>query len=110
MTSRRDAIWAALVAIEEWPSWWRLLKRMEVVREATAENGVGAVYRNHVSSQTGYGFAFLGETADVRWVGRPLPTTGASGVRRILESTTPSLGWRGPHPVRPTTAWSGAML
>jgi uncharacterized protein YndB with AHSA1/START domain len=65
MTSSRDAIWAALLAVEEWPSWWRWLKRIDVVHEATSEDGVGAVYRNHVSSPTGYGFAFLGETADV---------------------------------------------
>ena len=65
LTSSRDAVWTALIAVEEWPSWWRWLKRIDVVRQATSENGVGAIYRNHVSSPTGYGFEFQGETAEV---------------------------------------------
>lgn len=63
LTSSREAAWGALMAAEAWPSWWRWLKRIDLVREATSENGVGAVYRNHISSPTGYSFTFEGEIA-----------------------------------------------
>jgi len=63
MTTDRDAVWAALIAVEEWPLWWRWLKRIDVMREATSEDGVGAVYRNHIGSPTGYAFEFQGEIA-----------------------------------------------
>jgi len=65
MTSSRDAVWATLLASEEWPSWWRWLKRIEVLRAATSEEGVGAVYRNRIGSPTGYSFTFESETAEV---------------------------------------------
>jgi len=65
LTSSRDAVWSTLIAVEEWPSWWRWLKRIEVVQEATSENGVGAVNRLHIGSPTGYGFRFEGEITDV---------------------------------------------
>ena len=63
MTTDRDAVWTTLMAVEEWPAWWRWLKRIDVIREATSEDGVGAVYRNHIGSPTGYAFDFLGEIA-----------------------------------------------
>jgi len=65
MTSSRDAIWPALMASEDWPSWWRWLKRIDVVRAATSEKGVGAIYRNRIGSPTGYAFTFESETAEV---------------------------------------------
>jgi uncharacterized protein YndB with AHSA1/START domain len=65
MTSSREAVWSALSATEEWPSWWRWLKRIDVVRAATSDTGIGAVYRNHIGSPTGYAFRFQGEIVDV---------------------------------------------
>lgn len=65
LTSDREAIWSALIAVREWPAWWRGLTRIDVVREATSDDGLGAIYRNHVRAPTGYGFAFSTETTEV---------------------------------------------
>lgn len=96
MTSRRDAVWDALKAVEAWPSWWRWLKRIDVVRAATSENGVGAIYRNHIGSPTGYSFTFEGETSDVEHLRRiDLTLTGEiDGRIRYLLSDHPSGGTR----------------
>jgi uncharacterized protein YndB with AHSA1/START domain len=94
MTSRREAVWDALRASEAWPSWWRWLKRIEVVRAATSENGVGAVYRNHIGSPTGYSFTFESEIADVEHLRRiDLTLTGEiDGRIRYVLSDDPSGG------------------
>jgi len=94
LTSRPDAVWTALLAVEEWPSWWRWLKRIDVIREATSENGVGAVYRNHISSPTGYSFEFEGEIAAAELLRRiDLILTGEIvGRIRYLVSDGPSGG------------------
>ena len=94
ITSSRDAVWSTLVASEEWPSWWRWLKRIDVVRAATSENGVGAVYRNHIGSPTGYGFKFQVETTDVDVLRRIDLTLSGDIVGRIryLLSDDPSGG------------------
>jgi hypothetical protein len=94
MTSSRDAVWTTLRAVEEWPTWWRWLKRIDVMREATSEDGVGAVYRNHISSPTGYSFQFESETADVERLRRiDLTLTGELvGRIRYLLSDDPSGG------------------
>lgn len=65
MTSDREAVWTALSEVREWPSWWRWLRRIDVVREATSEDGVGSIYRNHVRAPTGYGFVYTTEIAEV---------------------------------------------
>jgi uncharacterized protein YndB with AHSA1/START domain len=39
-----DRVWAELAAPEQWPDWWRAVKRVEVVRAGDA-NGIGAVRR-----------------------------------------------------------------
>ncbi len=94
MTSSRDAVWATLLAVEEWPSWWRWLKRVDVVRKATSEDGVGGVYRNHIGSPTGYGFQFQVETAEVDVLRRIDLTVSGELVGRIryLLSDDPSGG------------------
>ena len=94
LTSSREAVWAALVAAEAWPSWWRWLKRLEVVRAATSENGVGAVYRNHIGSPTGYSFTFRVEIADTDRLRRiDMALTGEiDGRIRYLLSEGPSGG------------------
>jgi uncharacterized protein YndB with AHSA1/START domain len=94
MTSSRDAIWPALMASEDWPSWWRWLKHIDVVRAATSEDGVGAVYRNRISSPTGYAFTFESETAEVDRLSRiDLILTGEiDGRVRYLLSDDPSGG------------------
>jgi uncharacterized protein YndB with AHSA1/START domain len=37
----RDAVWRALLALEEWPSWWRAVARVEYLAAGEA-NGIGA--------------------------------------------------------------------
>jgi hypothetical protein len=92
MTSSREAVWAALMASEEWPSWWRWLKRIDVVREAASADGVGAIYRNHIGSPTGYAFAFESAVAEVDHLRRiDLTLTGEIvGRIRYLLSDGPS--------------------
>lgn len=40
----REAVWRALLAPEEWPSWWRAVTKVERLAPGDA-NGVGAVRR-----------------------------------------------------------------
>jgi hypothetical protein len=89
----RAAIWVALTAVRDWPAWWRWLRRIDVVREAKADDGVGAIYRNHVRAPTGYGFVYTTEIVGVdhlHWIdvlssgdivgrGRFLVTEGMAG-------------------------------
>ena len=94
ITGNRDAAWAALMAAQEWPSWWRWLKRIDVVHEATSADGVGAIYRNHINSPTGYAFTFESEVAEVDRLRRiDLILTGEIvGRIRYLLSDDPSGG------------------
>ncbi len=39
-----ESVWQALMAPEEWPSWWRAVARVERLKDGDA-NGVGAVRR-----------------------------------------------------------------
>lgn len=94
MTTDRDAVWTTLRAVEEWPTWWRWLKRIDVMREAMSEDGVGAVYRNHIGSPTGYAFDFQGEIVAADRLRRiDLTLTGEIvGRIRYLLSDDPSGG------------------
>ena len=65
LTSERDAVWAALTAIRDWPTWWQSLKRVDLERDATSDDGVGGIYRLHVRAPTGYGFEYSTETVEV---------------------------------------------
>lgn len=40
----RTAVWEVLTTPEDWPSWWRAVKRVEVLK-AGDRNGVGSVRR-----------------------------------------------------------------
>jgi uncharacterized protein YndB with AHSA1/START domain len=44
LNAPRDKVWPVLIAAEQWPSWWRALKRVELVADGD-ESGVGAVRR-----------------------------------------------------------------
>lgn len=44
LNSPREKVWPVLIAAEQWPSWWRALKSVEVVADGD-EAGVGAVRR-----------------------------------------------------------------
>ena len=94
LTSERDAVWAALTAIRDWPTWWQSLKRVDLERDATSDDGVGGIYRLHVRAPTGYGFEYSTETVEVD---RPRRIDGISsgdivGRGRFLVSLGPSGG------------------
>jgi hypothetical protein len=44
LNSPREKVWPVLIAAEQWPSWWRALKHVEIVTDGD-EAGVGAVRR-----------------------------------------------------------------
>jgi uncharacterized protein YndB with AHSA1/START domain len=44
LNAPRDQVWPVLIAAEQWPSWWRALKCVELVADGD-ESGVGAVRR-----------------------------------------------------------------
>ena len=44
LNAPRDKVWPVLIAAEQWPSWWRALKHVELVADGD-ESGVGAVRR-----------------------------------------------------------------
>ncbi len=44
LNAPREAVWQALIAPEEWPSWWPAAKKVERIAEGD-ETGVGAVRR-----------------------------------------------------------------
>jgi hypothetical protein len=58
LSGSREAIWGTLLDVEAWPSWWHWLKRIEKVKEPQPDDGVGATYRNHMSSPLRIGFVY----------------------------------------------------
>jgi uncharacterized protein YndB with AHSA1/START domain len=94
MTSDPEAVWAALQDVPSWPRWWRWLKRIDVVREATGPDDVGAIYRSHVRAKTGYGFVYATEIAEVEPLRRIdiLSSGDIEGRGRFLLSARPDGG------------------
>lgn len=50
-------VWECLSDVERWPSWWRWLRRVELVEEGD-EDGVGAVFTQSITSPLLYGFTW----------------------------------------------------
>ena len=94
LTSDREATWRALVDIAAWPGWWQALKRIDIVQEARGDDGVGAVYRNHVRAPTGYGFVYSTEIAEVDHLRRidVISSGDIVGRGRFLVADAPSGG------------------
>lgn len=94
LTSDREATWRALIDVAAWPGWWQGLKRIDIVREARADGGVGAIYRNHVRAPTGYGFVYSTEIAEVDRLRRidVISSGDIVGRGRFLVSDGPSGG------------------
>jgi hypothetical protein len=92
LTSDRDAVWAALNAVGGWSTWWRWMKRIDVVREAASEDGVGAVYGCHVGTPGGYRMVYSTEIAEVDRPDRidVLSSGDIVGRGRFLLSDAPS--------------------
>lgn len=60
-----DRVWAALEDVPSWPQWWSWVKKVELVRAATDDTGLGAIYRYSVRTPTGYGFVYQTENVAV---------------------------------------------
>jgi uncharacterized protein YndB with AHSA1/START domain len=90
LTGAPESIWAALTDVPSWPGWWSWLKRVDVRREASGEDGLGAIYRNTVRAPTGYGFVYDTEITDIERLRRiDLTSSGdiAGRGRFLLEPT-----------------------
>lgn len=58
LSSDREAIWNALQDVPHWPTWWRWLKGVDIIRQPTSEDGVGGIYHNRIASPLRYGFTY----------------------------------------------------
>ena len=52
-----ERIWALLTAVDDWPSWWRAVKRVELL-EPGDEDGVGALRRMTWKTALPYSLTF----------------------------------------------------
>ena len=55
--ARREAVWDAIYAIEQWPAWWRGVKRVDKLEDGNG-GGVGALYRHEWRSVIPYPVRF----------------------------------------------------
>jgi hypothetical protein len=65
LSTEPERVWSTLAAIEAWPTWWRWLKRVDVLRPAAGPDNLGLLCRNHVRARTGYGFVYTTEITEV---------------------------------------------
>ena len=52
-----DRVWEAIVAVEDWPRWWRYVRRVEELTKGDAD-GCGALRRYTWSSRLPYRLSF----------------------------------------------------
>lgn len=67
-----EAVFDALLRVEDWPSWWRGLRRVTLV-ERGDDRGIGAVHRFVFRSALPYSLAF---DVEVTGVEAPVMVTG----------------------------------
>lgn len=60
----RIRTWDTFIEVEKWPRWWRWLDGVEMVREGD-DDGVGAVFRQSITSPLRYGFTWEAEIVRV---------------------------------------------
>lgn len=60
-----ERVWATIAAVESWPQWWSWLRRVDVLRAPTRDDGLGAVCRHTMRTPSGYGFVFETECVTV---------------------------------------------
>ena len=65
LSADRKRTWDAFIEVREWPRWWRWLDDVEMVEEGN-EDGVGAVFRQTISSPLRYGFSWQTEIVRVQ--------------------------------------------
>jgi uncharacterized protein YndB with AHSA1/START domain len=57
-------VWAEIVAPEQWPDWWRAVKRVEIIKAGDA-NGIGTVRRFTWATALPYSITFDMEVARI---------------------------------------------
>jgi len=102
-----DAVWKQLEAPEEWPEWWRYVKRVVELKRGDA-SGLGAIRRFTWSSRLPYSLSFDVRVTKVEkphlLEGRAQGGLDGTGTWRLDEAggvTTVRYDWR----VRTTKAW-----
>ena len=61
----QERVWAELISPEQWPSWWRGVERVEVLRPGADPLGVGTVRRYTWRSRLPYRLTFVMETTRI---------------------------------------------
>jgi uncharacterized protein YndB with AHSA1/START domain len=64
LAAPRELVWEALQRVEDWPLWWRQVRRVWTLSEGGA-HGVGARRRIQWSSRLPYGFTLEVEAVEV---------------------------------------------
>ena len=64
LAAPRDAVWRALCTVEDWPSWWRAVAKVERLAEGDA-NGIGTVRRMTWRTALPYSLTFAMRTTRV---------------------------------------------
>jgi hypothetical protein len=64
LSAPRDTVWRALCAVEDWPSWWRAVAKVEHLADGDA-NGVGTVRRMTWRTALPYSLTFVMRTTRV---------------------------------------------
>ena len=59
-----ERVWAALEAVEEWPKWWPMVRRVSLI-EPGDEQGLGMIRRLEWATALPYSLAFEVETVRV---------------------------------------------
>jgi hypothetical protein len=106
-----DGVFAAIDAIEEWPSWWPSVRAVERLTNGDA-NGIGATFRTTFQGRLPYQLRF-----DLRTTQRVEPTSLVGDASGELEGTgdwtlSEDRGWtrvRYVWAIRTTAAWMNLL-
>ena len=61
----QQRVWDELMAPQQWPSWWRGVQRVELLRHGRDALGTGAVRRYTWQSRLPYRLTFVMETTEI---------------------------------------------
>lgn len=58
----QQQVWDLLMAVEQWPRWWRGVERVELLKSGVNVHGLGAIRRYRWRSRLPYSLTFIMET------------------------------------------------